>query len=836
MIPILERIKQERIYLDGGTGTMLQAAGLSGGKGPELWNLENPTEITKLHRAYLEVGCTVISTNTFGINCLKYDNYEELIRAAFSCAREALLDYPDRYLAFDVGPTGRLLQPIGDLPFEEAVSVFAANIRVAADCGADCVLIETMNDSYETKAAVLAAKENCDLPVFVTNVFDSGGKLMTGANPAAMIAMLEGLHCDAVGMNCSLGPDQMLSLVPVFAEYASVPIIVTPNAGIPRVVKGQTIYDIGPEQFAAYMAQIAKAGATILGGCCGTTPEYMRRVIEATKDLPYHLPEQKERTLISSYTHAVELKNGPVLIGERINPTGKKKLKEALRTRNFDYILQEAIRQSDAGVPVLDVNVGLPEIDEPEMMCAVISQVQAVSDTVLQIDTSDPIALERAMRLYNGKPLVNSVNGSEKSMKAVLPFVQKYGGALIVLTIGEDGIPETAEGRVEIAEQVAAEAAKYGIAKKELIVDPLAMTISSDAKSAGVTLDAIRLLKERGFGTSLGVSNISFGLPTRDRINSTFFAMALETGLDCAIMNPFSGPMMDVYYAYRALKAIDANCTDYIAYAAAHPAIVGTGQAAGHAGVGTGNAAVAGEGDKSTVPSDRTQTVAGNAADDKTTAGSGAANAAAESPLQYAIRMGLKERAQTETRTLVAQVEPLSVINDHVIPALNVVGQAFEQKKMYLPQLLMSAEAATASFEIVKAALPQTGESDGSVRPVILATVQGDIHDIGKNIVKVMLESYGFLVYDLGRDVAPETVVEKARETGCQLVGLSALMTTTVPAMEETIRQLHEALPEVKTVVGGAVLTQEYADMIHADFYSKDAMETVRYAEAFYRT
>ncbi len=832
MPSILERIKKERIYLDGGTGTMLQAAGLSGGKGPELWNLENPAEIIRLHRAYLEAGCTVISTNTFGISCLKYDNYEELIRGAFSCAREALRGYPDRYLAFDVGPTGRLLQPVGDLPFEEAVSVFAANIRVAAECGADCILIETMNDSYETKAAVLAAKENCDLPVFVTNVFDSGGKLMTGADPMAMIALLEGLGCDGVGMNCSLGPDQMLSLVPVFAEYASVPIIVTPNAGIPRVVKGQTIYDIGPEEFAEYMVQIAQAGATILGGCCGTTPEYMRQVIETTRDLPYQLPEPKERTLISSYTHGVELKKDPVLIGERINPTGKRKLKEALRTCNFDYILQEAIRQSDAGVPVLDVNVGLPEIDEPKMMCAVISQVQAVSDTVLQIDTSDPAALERAMRLYNGKPLVNSVNGSEKSMKAVLPLVKKYGGTLIVLTIGEDGIPQTAEGRLEIAERVAEEAAKYGIARKELIVDPLAMTISSDAQSAGVTLEAIRLLKEQGFGASLGVSNISFGLPARDRINSTFFAMALEAGLDCVIMNPFSGPMMDVYYAFRALRMYDKNCTDYIAYAAAHPmnlSPAGNGAAApggqtGAAGGNGGGAAASGVGNSS-----------GGAAISGTENSSIGEGASQESPLQYAIRMGLKERAQAETRTLIGQVEPLSVINDHVIPALNTVGAAFEQKKMYLPQLLMSAEAATASFEIVKSVMPPAAEKDGSVRPVILATVQGDIHDIGKNIVKVMLESYGFLVYDLGRDVPPQAVVEKARETGCRLVGLSALMTTTVPAMEETIRQLHETLPEAKMVVGGAVLTQEYADMIHADFYAKDAMDTVRYAEEFYR-
>ncbi|MCD8069663.1 MAG: dihydropteroate synthase, partial [Lachnospiraceae bacterium] len=517
-----------------------------------------------------------------------------------------------------------------------------------------------------------------------------------------------------------------------------------------------------------------------------------------------------------------------------------------------DYILQEAIRQCDAGAPVLDVNVGLPEIDEPEMMCAVISQVQAVSDAVLQIDTSDPAALERAMRLYNGKPLVNSVNGSEKSMRAVLPLVKKYGGALIVLTIGEDGIPQTAEGRVEIATRVAEEAAKYGIDKKELIVDPLAMTISSDAGSAGVTIEAIRLLKEQGFGTSLGVSNISFGLPARDRINSTFFAMALEAGLDCAIMNPFSGPMMDVYYAFRALRVYDKNCTDYIAYAAAHPMSPaptgsGVGAAGGHTtgaagATGQTGMAVTGASDSRTGASgecvSRPGLLQGNSGGGVTTrSGSpdGGEGASQESPLQYAIRMGLKERAQTETRELITRIEPLSVINDHVIPALNTVGTAFEQKKMYLPQLLMSAEAATASFEIVKSVMPTAAENDGSIRPVILATVQGDIHDIGKNIVKVMLESYGFLVYDLGRDVPPEAVVEKARETGCQLVGLSALMTTTVPAMEETIRQLHETLPEVKTVVGGAVLTQEYADMIHADFYAKDAMDTVRYAEEFYQ-
>ena len=801
---ILERLRKERIYMDGGTGTMLQAAGLPGGKAPEDWNLENPSEITKLHRSYLEAGCTVISSNTFGVNSLKYDNYEELIRAAFACAREALKDYPDRYVAYDVGPTGKLLEPLGDLGFEDAVSIYKDGMRVAADCGADCILIETMNDSYETKAAVLAAKETCDLPVFVTNVYDGSGKLMTGANPPAMIAMLEGLHCDAIGMNCSLGPDQMAKLVPIFAEYASVPIIVTPNAGLPRVENGRTVYDVDPEEFARHMVTIANAGATILGGCCGTTPEYMRQVIAATKDLPYALPEPKNRTLISSYTHAVELKRGPVLIGERINPTGKKRLKEALRTKNLNYILQEGLRQVEENVPVLDVNVGLPEINEPEMMEAVVKELQAVTDAVLQIDTTDPEAMERALRHYNGKALVNSVNGTQKSQEAILPLIQKYGGAFIALTIGEDGIPETAEDRVAVAEQIAEAAASYGIPKKEIIVDPLAMTISSSPEGAMTTLSAIEQLKALGYGTSLGVSNISFGLPTRDRINAAFFAMALERGLDCAIMNPFSAPMMDTYYAYCALHGQDENCMRYIEYASAHPITTG---AAAPASAGATSAAPAGD-----------------------------SGASAETPLQRAVRTGLKSSASDLAKELLAQgAEPLSVINDHIVPALNDIGKAFEEKKAFLPQLLMSAEAATAAFEQVKAAIPAGDAAASASRPFIIATVQGDIHDIGKNIVRVLLESFGFLVYDLGRDVPPEVVVEKAKETGCRLVGLSALMTTTVPAMEETIRQLHEQLPEVRIVVGGAVLTQSYADMIHADKYCKDAMDTVRFAEEFYK-
>ncbi len=797
MIPILERIKQQRVYMDGGMGTLLLEEGYADTE-PELVNIEDPDEITKIHREYLDAGCTVITTNTFGVNCLKYDNYGELIRAAFACAHRALRGFPDRYIAFDIGPTGRMLNPLGDMQFEDAVEVFARSVRAAAGCGADCILIETMGDSYETKAAVLAAKENSSLPVFVTNVYDGSGKLLTGADPKAMTAMLEGLGCDALGMNCSLGPDRMLPLVPVFAEYSSVPVIVSPNAGMPRVDHGKTVYDISPDEFAGYMREIALAGATVLGGCCGTTPEYMRRVIRATKDLPYKVPEAKNHTLASSYTHAVEAGTGPLLIGERINPTGRPKMKEALRSRSYNYILKEGISESEAGVPVLDVNVGLADIDEREAMTETVKRLQSVSDCVLQIDTSDPAVLESALRVYNGKAIVNSVNGTSESLNCVLPLVKKYGGVLIVLTIGEDGIPKTPEERVDVAEHVALAARDYGISKKDLIVDPLAMTISSDPEGAQVTLETLRVLKERGFLTSLGISNISFGLPEREMINAAFFTMALEEGLDCAIINPFSAPVMDAYYSFRALKGLDANCEDYIAYAGAVP----------HEVKDTGKVK----------PAAPPVSAAGPVSDNE---------------LFHAVYRGLKENAQAAAAKLLGNTEPPAVIDNYIIPALNAVGKDYEEKRAFLPQLLMSAEAATAAFEVIKDAMPRPEERDRG-HSIILATVRGDMHDIGKNIVKVMLESFGFHVYDLGRDVPPENVVEACRETGCRLVGLSALMTTTVSSMEETIRQLKEAFPDVRVVAGGAVLTQSYADMIHADKYARDAMDTVRYAQEYY--
>ncbi|MBQ7096806.1 MAG: homocysteine S-methyltransferase family protein [Clostridia bacterium] len=779
-------IKTKRLYCDGGTGTVLQSMGLPTGTPPEVWNIEHPERITELHKGYLDAGCNIITTNTFGVNCEKYENYEELIERAIRCAKSAAEGYADSFVAFDMGPTGRLLKPLGDLDFEDAVSVFSKNVQVAAECGADLILIETMNDSYETKAAVLAAKENCDLPIFVTNVYDESGKLMTGATPEAMIAMLESLGVDALGMNCSLGPDMMLPLIERFVDNASVPIIVNPNAGLPVVVDGKTAYNIDAVQFAEYMKNMAELGACILGGCCGTTPEYMKKMIEATKSVEYKAPDFKSKTVVSSYTHAVEIGNTPVLIGERINPTGKAKLKEALRENNMTYILNEALRQEEAGVHILDVNTGLPEIDEAQMLKSATEAVQAVTDIPLQLDSNDPDALEGAMRIYNGKPLVNSVNGKAESMESIFPLVKKYGGAVIALTIDENGIPETAEGRRDVAKKIVDKAAEYGIDKKDIIVDPLALTVSSDSTGALVTMESIRLIKDMGLCTSLGVSNISFGLPNREKINSAFFAQSLECGLDCAIMNPFSVGMMDVYYSHKVLHNMDTACAEYIEYA---------------------NSA------------ENVQAVVMKKSDD-------------ESDLHRAIVKGIKEQAVTAARLLLETENPLDVINEKIIPALNEIGVAFEEKRAYLPQLLMSAEAASAAFDEIKTKMPdKKGESRGEV---ILATVKGDIHDIGKNIVKVLLESYGFTVFDLGRDVAPEAVLEKVKETGCRFVGLSALMTTTVPAMETTIKLLHEEVSDVKIVVGGAVLNPEYAQMINADFYAADAMETVHVAEKFY--
>ena len=783
---ILDVIKKKRLYFDGGTGTVLQEMGLESGVAPEMWNLSNPDKIVALHKTYVDAGSNIISTNTFGVNAEKYENYEELIKAALDCAKEAVEDKEDVFVAFDLGPTGQLLKPLGGLDFEDAVELFAKNVRLAEKYGADLIIIETMNDSYETKAAVLAAKENSDLPVFVTNVFDEKGKLMTGADPLAMIATLEGLGVDAIGMNCSLGPDKMLKNLEQFVKYSSLPIIVNPNAGLPVNKNGKTEFSIDAEEFSDYMQKMAEMGATILGGCCGTTPEYIKKTIEKTNNIPYSLPHFKNNTFVSSYTHSVEIGKKPVLIGERINPTGKPKLKAALKENNMSYLLGEAVSQEEAGVHILDVNVGLPDIDEAEMLKAAVFEIQAVTDVPLQLDSANPKALEYAMRIYNGKPLVNSVNGEDAKLNEILPLVKKYGGTLIALTIDENGIPDTADGRVEIVKKIAKAAREYGIDKKDIVVDPLALTVSSDTKNALVTLEAVKKIKELGFYTSLGVSNISFGLPAREKINSAFFALALENGLDCAIMNPYAKSMVDVYYSYCVLHNLDTACEKYIEYA----------------------------------------NVQKEEKSEKT--------AETDVSLKYIIEKGMRDAVTESVKNLLEKSEPLDIINNEIIPALDKIGTDFEKGIAFLPQLLMSAEAASAAFDIIKEKLPK-GETDNS-RPVVLATVKGDIHDIGKNIVKVMLESYGFTVHDLGRDVSPSVIVEFALEHNCKLVGLSALMTTTVPAMEETIKLLHRADNTIKVVVGGAVLNQEYADNIGADFYAADAMATVRISEGFYKS
>lgn len=791
---VKEKINSSLTYFDGGMGTLLQKAGLMPGELPENWNLTHPDIITGIHLDYLKAGANVITANTFGANCLKFDNLDEIIGAAIRNARRAIAlfgESENRFVAFDIGPLGKMLKPLGELPFEKAVAIFAQSVKIAEKYKADLILIETMNDLYETKAAILAAKENSTLPVFVTNAYDENGRLMTGADPEAVIATLEGLGVDALGVNCSLGPRQMADIAKEYVRFSSLPVIVNPNAGMPKSVDGKTVFDVDADEFSDVMAEIVSSGVQAVGGCCGTTPEYIEKTVTKTKSLAFVKPTKKDRTLVSSYTHAVEIGKRPVLIGERINPTGKSKFKAALRENNIGYILSEGISQQEKGVQILDVNVGLPEIDEEKMMVTAVSELQAVLDLPLQIDTVKPGAMEKALRIYNGKPLINSVNAKEESLRTVLPLAKKYGGVLIGLTIDESGIPETAEGRLALAEKIVNRAAEYGIDKKDIVIDTLAMTVSSDDNSARVTLEAIRLIKKKlGVKCCLGVSNISFGLPNRDDVNSFFLSVAFTSGLDAAIMNPYSANMMKSYHCFLALNGMDKGCAGYIDFAS--------------------NLV------EETVIKKEASTEKTIDTDDR---------------LQYAIIKGIKEAANEEAKKLLSEKDAMTVINSHIIPALDTVGSRFEKKTMFLPQLLMSAEAASAAFDAVKSAL---GTSAPKKETVIVATVKGDIHDIGKNIVKVLLENYGYNVVDLGKDIAPEKVLKMAKETGTRLVGLSALMTTTVEAMEQTVRLLHEELPDVKTVVGGAVLTQEYADMIGADKYAKDAMETVRYAEQLF--
>ncbi len=789
---ILDYIKENSLYLDGGMGTLLQSRGLGVGELPERWNITHPDVITEIHRAYYDAGSNVVSTNTFGANLLKFsaEELEEIVAAAVKnayVAKETTTNTEEKFIALDIGPTGKLLKPYGDLDFEDAVSIFAETVKLGAKYGVDLVFIETMNDSYETKAALLAAKENCDLPVFVSNAYGSDGRLMTGASPAAMVALLEGMGADAIGANCSLGPRQLAPIVNELLEYASVPVLLKPNAGLPEVKDGKTVYDITPEEFADEVVSLMAKGVSIAGGCCGTTPDYIRAITSRKVNLTKNTP--KNHTLISSYTHVLEIGTSPILIGERINPTGKKRFKQALREHDLEFILKEGLDQEAAGAHALDVNVGLPEVDEPDMMRKVVFELQSVTDLPLQIDTADPVAMEAALRIYNGKAMINSVNGKAGSMSAVFPLVKKYGGVCVALTLDENGIPDTAQGRVDIARKILSEAQKYGIEKKNIIFDTLTMAVSADQNAAQVTLDALKMISsELGANTVLGVSNVSFGLPNRDILNGVFFASALECGLNAAIMNPYSAEMMKTYYSYRALHSLDENCLNYIDFAS-----------------------------KAT-----SSTMSTNAVTVTDTV---------DDSLKTSIIKGLKDKALKLCESMLSVKAPLDIVKEEIIPALDEVGRGFEQNTVYLPGLLMCAEAAKAAFEPISVALSVT-EENTNAKTVIMATVKGDIHDIGKNIVSLLLSNYGFKVVDLGRDVSAERILQAVLDTNASLIGLSALMTTTVPAMEETISLLRKEVPTVKIMVGGAVLTADYAATIGADFYGADAMSAVRYAES----
>ncbi len=777
-------IKNKRLYFDGGFGTLCLDRGLKFDSSVEL-SLTNPEEVVKIHKEYIDAGANIITCNTFSANCLKYpNNYNRIIIKSIELAKKARKNRKDVYIFFDIGSLGKMLKPFGDLDFEDAVEIFKKSVKVAVKCGVDGILIETMSDSYETKACVIACKEVSDLPIFVTNVYDKGGKLLTGGDILSMISMLEGLGVDAIGLNCSFGPDAMLKLVDKFVKYSSLPIIVNPNAGLPCVKNGKTYYDISSEKFSSYALKIAKKGVHLLGGCCGTTPEYIKKTIDKTKSLPYTPPTKKDFTLISSGSKSLIIDKKPLLIGERINPTGKPLLKEAVKNQDYNYLVLEGVKQEEKGVHILDVNVGVAGVLEEEILKNAVYNIQSSIDLPLQIDTSNYLALENAVRIYNGKPLINSVNGKSESMANVFKIVKKYGGVVIALTLDENGIPNTVNGRVKIAKKIIKTAKKYGISKKDIIVDPLCLTITSNKDSAKITLNTVKKLSELGIKTSLGVSNISFGLPQRNKINATFYAQALNNGLNLAIINPFSSEILDVYYTFNTLNGFDALCKEYIGYAnQIQPAI-------------------------STVV-------------DK------------EITLEKAIIKGLKNQALSLVKNLLKDNEPLDILNQKVIPALTKVGVLFEEKKVFLPQLLQSAETTTCVFDYLKTKINVT--QNNSQYKVVLATVKGDIHDIGKNIVKVLLESHGYLVYDLGKDVSKEIILDALIKNDCKFVGLSALMTTTVSSMEETICYLKQNLDGVIIMVGGAVLTNEYSQNIGADYYAKDGLDAVKQVEKYYK-
>ncbi len=783
----------EFVFLDGAMGTVLQANGLEAGGIPELLNFTRPELIADIHKAYAEAGARIVYANTFGANKYKLEHADktvsEVICAAVDNAKKAVGD--KALVALDIGPIGQLLEPTGSLSFEEAYDIFRE--QVTAGTEADLIVFETMTDLYELKAAVLAAKENSSLPIVCTMTFEKNMRTFTGCSVSAMALVLEGLGADAIGINCSLGPRELEPVVEELSRCTSLPIAVKPNAGLPDPVTGE--YDVTPEEFAESVSGLVRYGIKLVGGCCGTTPEFIREVVKKLSGMKYQKQNPEPTAAVCTPARTVVI-NQPRIIGERINPTGKKRFKEALRTGDIDYILSQAIEQVNAGADILDVNVGLPEIDEKEMMVKVVKAIQSVTDLPLQLDSTRPDVLEAALRVYNGKPIVNSVNGEEGSLSAILPLVKKYGAAVVGLTLDEGGIPKTAEGRFAIAERILARAEAIGIPRRDVFIDCLTLTASAEQAAVMETVKALHRVKtELGLKTVLGVSNISFGLPNRELVNCNFLQMALTNGLDLPILNPNAPLMTGAVRAYKLLTNIDENAAEFIsAYAG------------------------------STV----SMAVTGNASSQPAQAAQGGTD------LQSAVANGLKAEAAKLTEELLKTHDTMDIVDNSLIPALDAAGTNFESGKIFLPQLIMAAGAAQAAFEVIKTHMLKNGGGAAGKGKVVLATVKGDIHDIGKNIVKVLLENYGFEVIDLGRDVPPENVLEAAVKHNVKLVGLSALMTTTLGAMEDTVKLLHEKKVPCKIVVGGAVLTPEYAEKIGADFYAKDAMETVNYAKKVY--
>ena len=797
---VKELLKKGYIVLDGAMGTMLQKKGMKMGVVPETLGITKPEWIIDIHKQYIEAGSDFIYANTFGANRynLKGTGYstEEIIKKAIENGRKAC-EGSKSYVALDIGPIGQLLEPTGSLSFEEAYDIFKEEILAGKD--ADVIVIETMTDLIETKAAVLAAKENSNLPVFVTMTFEENKRTFTGCSVSAMVLTIVGLGVDAIGVNCSLGPDQLAPIVEEIGKWSDIPVIVKANAGLPDPVTNE--YDVTPEQFVEDYKQMLKFGARIFGGCCGTNPEYIRAVkamlVEAQKNNEFESNRQERQLAICSPINTVVV-NQPRIIGERINPTGKKRFKQALVEKDMDYILGQATEQIEAGAEILDVNVGHPEIDEKEMMIKTVKEIQSIVSVPLQIDSTKPEVIEAALRVYNGKAIVNSVNGEDKVLDTILPIVKKYGAAVIGLALDENGIPADYKGRVEIAKKILNKALSYGIPKEDVIIDCLVLTVSAEQKAAGETLKALNIVKnELGLRTVLGVSNISFGLPNRELVNKTFLTMALTNGLDLPIMNPNVPSMVWAVRTYKVLADIDKNSMEFISHADEYTEVVGNSKTK-----------------EGAVPADN-----------------GDANDGKNSKLLKAMEQGLKNEGAELTRAYLENKDAMEIINDMLIPALDVVGDKFEKGKIFLPQLIMAADVAKVCFDEVKNYMSAKGGQSEQKGKIVIATVKGDIHDIGKNIVKVILENYGYNVIDLGRDVDPMKVVEAVKENDVKLVGLSALMTTTLGSMEDTINLLKENNLDCKIMVGGAVLTEDYAMKIGADYYAKDAKRSADIAK-----